>query len=53
MAFNVGEIVLFYVLSQEVGFLATVFVSPRVPLVEVLMITNQSYWLLMVKVELS
>ena len=53
MAFNVGEIVLFYVLSQEVGFLATIFVSPKVPLVEVLMITNQSYWLLMVKVELS
>ena len=24
-------------------------VSPRVPLVEVLMITNQGYWLLMVK----
>ena len=28
-------------------------VSPRVPLVEVLMITNQGYWLLMIKVELS
>ena len=28
-------------------------VSLIVPLVEVLMITNQSYWLLMVKVELS
>ena len=28
-------------------------VSPRVPLVEVLMITNQGYWLLMVKDELS
>ena len=25
MTFNVGEIVLFYALSQEVGFLATVF----------------------------
>ena len=25
MAFNVGEIVLFYVLSQEVGFLAIFF----------------------------
>ena len=30
-----------------------VCVSPRVPLVEVLMITNQGYWLLMVKIELS
>ena len=28
-------------------------VSPRVPLVEVLMITNQCYWLLMVNIELS
>ena len=28
-------------------------VSPRVPLVEVLMITNQGYWLLMVNIELS
>ena len=28
-------------------------VSPRTPLVEVLMITNQGYWLLMVKIELS
>ena len=28
-------------------------VGPRVPLVEVLMITNQDYWLLIVKVELS
>ena len=28
-------------------------VSPRVPLIEVLMITNQGYWLLMVKIELS
>ena len=28
-------------------------VSPRVPLVEVLMITNQGYWLPMVKDELS
>ena len=28
-------------------------VSPRVPLVEVLMITNHGYWLLMVKDELS
>ena len=28
-------------------------VSPRVPLVEVLIITNQGYWLLMVKDELS
>ena len=29
------------------------FVGPMVPLVEVLMITNQGYWSLMVKVELS
>ena len=29
------------------------FVSTRVPLVEVLMLTNQGYWLLMVKDELS
>ena len=29
------------------------FISPRVPLVEVLMITNQGYWLLMVKDEFS
>ena len=28
-------------------------VNPRVPLVEVLMITNQGYWLLMVNIELS
>ena len=28
-------------------------VSPRVPLVEILMITNQGYWLLMVNIELS
>ena len=28
-------------------------VNPRVPLIEVLMITNQGYWLLMVKDELS
>ena len=28
-------------------------VSPKGPLVKVLMITNQSYWLLMVKVQLS
>ena len=28
-------------------------VSPRVPLIEVLMITNQGYWLLMVNIELS
>ena len=28
-------------------------VSPRVPLVEVLMITNKGYWLLMVNIELS
>ena len=27
-------------------------VSPRVPLIEVLMITNQGYWLLMVNIEL-
>ena len=27
-------------------------ISPRVPLVEVLMITNKGYWLLMVKDEL-
>ena len=25
MAFNVGEMVLFYVLRQELGFLATIF----------------------------
>ena len=30
-----------------------IVVSPRVPLIEVLMITNQGYWLLMVKIELS
>ena len=29
------------------------FVSPKVSLVEVLMITNQGYWLLMVNIELS
>ena len=29
------------------------FVSPKVPLVEVLTITNQGYWLLMVNIELS
>ena len=29
------------------------FVSPRVPLIEVLLITNLGYWLLMVKIELS
>ena len=29
------------------------FVSPRVPLVEVLVITTQGYWLLMIKDELS
>ena len=29
------------------------FVSSKVPLVEVLMITNQGYWLLMVKDEVS
>ena len=34
-------------------FTSKVVVSPRVPLVEVLMITNQGYWLLMVKDELS
>ena len=28
-------------------------ISPRVPLVEVLMITNPGYWLLMGKIELS
>ena len=28
-------------------------ISPRVPLIEVSMITNQGYWLLMVKIELS
>ena len=33
--------------------LTIVIVSPRVPLVEVFMITNQGYWLLMVKDELS
>ena len=32
---------------------SNVTVSPRVPLVEVLMIKNQVYWLLMVKDELS
>ena len=34
-------------------FTSKVAISPRVPLVEVLMITNQGYWLLMVKDELS
>ena len=29
------------------------YVSPRVPLIEVLMITNQGYCLLMVNIELS
>ena len=30
MVFNVGEMVLFYVLSQEVGFLATIFSNIQV-----------------------
>ena len=40
---------------EDIGKRATIleFVSPRVPLVEVLMLTNQGYWLIIVKVELS
>ena len=35
------------------SFQRNIFFSPRALLVEVLMITNQGYWLLMVKIELS
>ena len=35
------------------GNLQEEVVSPRVPLIEVMMITNQGYWLLMVNIEIS
>ena len=40
-----------FVLEEDT--LVVLFIIPRVPIVEVLMITNQGYWLLMVKIELN
>ena len=56
--FSISAFLLFFYNFSSVFILILssvlyVLVSPMIPLVEVLMITNQGYWLLMVNIELS